>query len=142
MRPAGIAAVEAAKADGRWERAYAGPATIQVPEDFATALAAEPTAAANFEKMNKTQRYSVLWRVQTASPQSRPKRVENLVRMVAEGKNPGAAKKSTDRAINDTKTTSRAAVKPPSIRKRPGNKAPLSDGKDSRPRRTGLRPRS
>ena len=44
MRPAGLAAVEAAKADGRWERAYAGSATITVPHDLAAALAAEPAA--------------------------------------------------------------------------------------------------
>jgi uncharacterized protein YdeI (YjbR/CyaY-like superfamily) len=60
MRPAGIAAAEAAKADSRWECAYAGPATITVPNDLATALAAEPAAASFFEDMNKTDRYAVL----------------------------------------------------------------------------------
>src|SRR6195952_3498064 len=44
MRPAGLAAVEAAQADGRWERAYAGPATMTVPEDLAAALPAVPAA--------------------------------------------------------------------------------------------------
>ncbi|KAI4183659.1 MAG: hypothetical protein L6R41_005269 [Letrouitia leprolyta] len=139
MRPAGITAVEAAKADGRWERAYAGPATIEVPEDFATALAAEPTAAAKFEKMNKTQRYSVLWRVETASPQSREKRIADLVRIVAEGKDPRAATRSKGRVTMDTATASRAAAKRHSAQKRSGTKHPLSDGKDRHPRRAGLR---
>ncbi|KAL8992835.1 MAG: hypothetical protein Q9188_007486 [Gyalolechia gomerana] len=140
MRPAGIAAVEAAKADGRWERAYAGPATMQVPRDFATALAAEPTAAAVFEKMNKTERYSVLWRVQTASPQSREKRIENLVCMMAEGKRPNVAR-FTDRVTTETKTANVAAVKHCSAQKRLRNKHPLSDSKGRPPRRSGLRPR-
>lgn len=84
MRPAGLAAVEAAKSDGRWERAYAGPATISVPADFEAALSAVSTAAAFFETLNKTNRYSVLWRIQTASPTSRGKRIETLIQMLAE----------------------------------------------------------
>ena len=60
MRPAGLAAVEAARADGRWERAYAGSATITVPDDLAAALAAEPAA----------QRSSRRWTAPTATPSS------------------------------------------------------------------------
>ncbi|KAJ5872728.1 uncharacterized protein N7529_005081 [Penicillium soppii] len=85
LRPAGLAAVEAAKADGRWDRAYAGPATITVPDDFATALAMEPAAAAFFSTLKKSDRYSVLWRVQTASPKSRNNRIKTLVQTLAEG---------------------------------------------------------
>src|SRR6185312_8533285 len=48
MQPAGLAAVEAARADGRWERAYAGARTIEVPSDLRAALDAEPAAAACF----------------------------------------------------------------------------------------------
>jgi uncharacterized protein YdeI (YjbR/CyaY-like superfamily) len=87
MRPAGLAAVEAAQADGRWDRAYAGAATITVPDDLATALAAEPAAAAFFEGLDRTNRYSVLWRVHTAStPKTRAKRIEDCVRMLAQGR--------------------------------------------------------
>jgi uncharacterized protein YdeI (YjbR/CyaY-like superfamily) len=87
MRPAGLAAVEAAMADGRWERAYAGPATITVPDDLAEALAAEPAAQREFEALNGTNRYAVLWRVHTAgTPETRAKRVAALVTMLAEGK--------------------------------------------------------
>lgn len=95
LRPAGVAAVEAAKADGRWERAYAGPATITVPDDLTTALAANPAAAAFFENMNKTDRYPVLFGLQTASPQNRAKRIRALVQMLAKGKQPGAPAKPT-----------------------------------------------
>jgi uncharacterized protein YdeI (YjbR/CyaY-like superfamily) len=87
MRPAGLAAVEAAQADGRWDRAYAGPATITVPDDLAAALAVQPAAEAFFAGLDKTNRYSVLWRVHTANtPQARAKRIAACVAMLAEGR--------------------------------------------------------
>jgi uncharacterized protein YdeI (YjbR/CyaY-like superfamily) len=87
MRPPGLAAVEAARADGRWERAYAGSATITVPDDLADALAAEPAAQKEFEALDGANRYAVLWRVHTANtPATRAKRIANLVQMLAEGR--------------------------------------------------------
>jgi uncharacterized protein YdeI (YjbR/CyaY-like superfamily) len=87
MRPAGLAAVEAAKADGRWERAYAGSASITVPPDLTAALAAEPAAKAEFEALDAANRYAVLFRVHTAaSPATRGKRIAAHVTMLAEGK--------------------------------------------------------
>ena len=87
MRPGGIAAVEAAQADGRWARAYAGPATATVPDDLAAALAAEPTAQREFETLNGANRYAVLWRVHTATtPAGRAKRIADCVQMLAEGR--------------------------------------------------------
>ncbi|WP_336030731.1 YdeI/OmpD-associated family protein [Geodermatophilus sp. FMUSA9-8] len=87
MRPAGLAQVEAARADGRWERAYAGPATITVPDDLAAALAAEPAAQEAFAALDGANRYAVLWRVHTAaSPATRAKRIAALVAMLAEGR--------------------------------------------------------
>jgi uncharacterized protein YdeI (YjbR/CyaY-like superfamily) len=87
MRPAGLAAVEAAKADGRWERAYAGSATITVPDDLATALAAEPAAQKEFDALDGANRYAVLWRVHTAAtPATRTKRIAMCVQMLAEGR--------------------------------------------------------
>ncbi|TFV48974.1 YdeI/OmpD-associated family protein [Blastococcus sp. TF02A_35] len=85
MRPAGLAAVEAAKADGRWERAYAGPATITVPEDLAAALDAAPAARAAFDALGSADRYSVLWRVHTAgTPATRAKRIAAAVQDLAD----------------------------------------------------------
>jgi uncharacterized protein YdeI (YjbR/CyaY-like superfamily) len=89
MRPAGLVAVEAARADGRWERAYAGAATITVPDDLAAALAAEPAAQEAFAALDGTNRYAVLWRVHTAaSPATRANRIAALVRMLADGDRP------------------------------------------------------
>jgi uncharacterized protein YdeI (YjbR/CyaY-like superfamily) len=89
MRPAGLAAVEAARADGRWERAYAGSAAITVPDDLAAALAAEPAAQKEFDTLDGTNRYAVLWRVHTAAgAATRAKRVAALVQMLAEGRRP------------------------------------------------------
>jgi len=87
MRPAGLAAVEAARADGRWDRAYAGSATITVPDDLAAALAAEPAAEEFFAGLDSTNRYAVLWRVHTAAtPRTRANRIAACVQMLAEGR--------------------------------------------------------
>jgi uncharacterized protein YdeI (YjbR/CyaY-like superfamily) len=87
MRPSGMAAVEAARADGRWERAYAGSADITVPDDLAEALAAVPAAQKEFEVLDGANRYAVLWRVHTAaSDATRAKRIAALVEMLAEGR--------------------------------------------------------
>jgi uncharacterized protein YdeI (YjbR/CyaY-like superfamily) len=89
MRPAGRAAVEAAQADGRWERAYPGAADMTVPDDLVAALTAEPAAQRTFEELDGTNRYAVLWRVHTAAtPQTRARRIAALVRTLAEGRRP------------------------------------------------------
>ncbi|WDG16666.1 YdeI/OmpD-associated family protein [Microbacterium sp. Clip185] len=88
MRPRGQAEIDRAKADGRWDRAYAGSATIEVPDDLRVALAAEPAAAALFERLDATSRYAVLHRIATATPSARAGRIARLVAMLAEGKTP------------------------------------------------------
>jgi uncharacterized protein YdeI (YjbR/CyaY-like superfamily) len=86
MRPAGLAEVERAKADGRWDAAYAGPATIEVPADLVEALKAEPEAQAMFESLNSRNRYAVLYRIQDAKrPETRRRRIEKYVAMLARG---------------------------------------------------------
>ena len=86
MRPTGLAAVDAARADGRWDRAYAGSATITVPDDLAAALAAEPAAQKGFEALDGANRYAVLWRVHTAaSDATRAKRIASLVQLLRDG---------------------------------------------------------
>lgn len=87
MQPAGVAEVERARADGRWDAAYDSPRTAEVPADLRAALDAIPAAATFFDQLNKTNRYAVLWRVQTAKqPATRARRIEQLVAMLAEGK--------------------------------------------------------
>jgi uncharacterized protein YdeI (YjbR/CyaY-like superfamily) len=91
MRPAGLAAVEAAKADGRWDRAYAGPKNMTVPDDLARALAAEPAAQTAFEALDGTNRYAALFRVHTAAtPATRTRRIAALVDTLARGSAAGA----------------------------------------------------
>jgi uncharacterized protein YdeI (YjbR/CyaY-like superfamily) len=86
MYPAGLAAVDRAKADGTWENAYAGAASIQMPEDLAAALDATPRARENFERLDGANRYAVLYRVTTAKrPDTRARRIEQLVAMLARG---------------------------------------------------------
>ena len=87
MRPAGLAAVRAAQEDGRWDRAYAGPATITVPDDLAAALAAVPAAEAAFAALDRAGRYAVLFRVHTAAtPGTRAKRIAAAVQQLTEGR--------------------------------------------------------
>lgn len=93
MQPPGLAQVQAAKADGRWARAYDGARTATVPEDLQAALDAEPQAKAFFATINAANRYAVLWRVQTAvKPETRARRIAQLVAMLARGETLHAAK--------------------------------------------------
>ena len=85
-RNTGIAERLRAKADGRWDAAYAGQASIEVPPDLAEALAAEPKAQAMFETLNSQNRYAVLYRIGTAKrADTRARRIEQFVTMLARG---------------------------------------------------------
>ena len=86
MQPAGQAQIDAAKADGRWAKAYDGARTATVPEDLQAALDANPQARKFFATINASNRYAVTWRVQTAvKPETRAKRIAQLVDMLARG---------------------------------------------------------
>ena len=86
MHAAGLAEVERAKASGRWDAAYEGPAGIEVPPDLAAAFAAEPKAQAMFEILTSQNRYSVLYRIGAAKrADTRAKRIEHFVAMLARG---------------------------------------------------------
>ena len=86
MHVAGLAEVTRAKIDGRWEDAYAGQASVEVPTDLAAALAAEPTAKAMFDILTGQNRYAVLYRIDTAKrADTRARRIEQYVAMLAAG---------------------------------------------------------
>lgn len=86
MRPAGLAEVEAAKADGRWDAAYAPASTAQVPPDLQAAFDASPEAAAFFATLTGANRYAVLYRVSTAKKaETRAKRIAEFVAMLQRG---------------------------------------------------------
>ena len=89
MRPAGLAEVQRAKTDGRWERAYGGSASIEVPDDLHDALAASPRAQTMWDVLTRTNRYAVLYRVHEAKrPQTRARRIALYVEMLARGDTP------------------------------------------------------
>lgn len=86
MQPSGLAEVERAKADGRWEAAYAGPAGMQVPDDFAAAVAADPRAQAMFDILTSQNRYGMLHRLNTLKrAETRARRINEYAAMLARG---------------------------------------------------------
>ena len=86
MQPAGHAAIEAARQDGRWDAAYAPPSTATVPPDLQAALDANPDAAAFFATLTGTNRYAFLYRVADAKrPETRARRIEHFVEMLGRG---------------------------------------------------------
>jgi uncharacterized protein YdeI (YjbR/CyaY-like superfamily) len=85
MRPAGLREVQRAKEDGRWERAYAGPSTIEVPADLQRALDANDAAREFFATLDSRNRYAVLYSVQDAKrADTRARRIARFVAMLAE----------------------------------------------------------
>jgi uncharacterized protein YdeI (YjbR/CyaY-like superfamily) len=86
MQPPGLAEVERAKADGRWDAAYDGQRTATVPEDLQAALDADPAAAKAFAELDSTNRYAILYRVQDAKrAETRARRIEKFVAMLKAG---------------------------------------------------------
>lgn len=86
MQPAGLVEVERAKADGRWDAAYAGPAEIETPADLIAALAAEPRAQAMFDILTSQNRFALLHRIGGAKrADTRARRIEQFVAMLARG---------------------------------------------------------
>ena len=86
MQPAGLAAAEAAKADGRWSAAYAPQSRAEVPADLAEALDANPEAKAFFATLKGANRYAVLYRIHDAkTAKTRAARIEKFVAMLERG---------------------------------------------------------
>jgi uncharacterized protein YdeI (YjbR/CyaY-like superfamily) len=97
MHPAGVAEVERAQADGRWEAAYAGSASIEVPADLVAALTAQPRARAMFDILSSQNRYAVLYRIQSAKrSDTRARRIEQFVAMLARGETVYPQKRQLD----------------------------------------------
>jgi uncharacterized protein YdeI (YjbR/CyaY-like superfamily) len=87
MRPAGLAAVEAAKKDGRWRAAYDSQSNSKIPEDFLKELSRDKRAQAFFNSLNKANLYAIAYRLQTAKrPETREKRKKAILEMMAKGK--------------------------------------------------------
>jgi uncharacterized protein YdeI (YjbR/CyaY-like superfamily) len=146
MRPAGLAAVEAAKADGRWDRAYAGPATMVVPADFTEALAQEAAAEAYFEGLNKSEKFAVFMQLATISEKNRANKIDMLVQTLALGKTPGTKKEASSKGTkkvgekkgNVAARTKAGRATPQKVK---AEVTPQTSPK-SRPKREGLRQRT
>jgi len=86
MRPAGLREVKRAKADGRWDAAYAGQASATVPKDLQAALNAHAKAKAFFKALNSVNRYAIIYRVGAAKrPETRAARIEKFIAMLERG---------------------------------------------------------
>ncbi|MDP2033268.1 MAG: YdeI/OmpD-associated family protein [Polaromonas sp.] len=97
MQPAGLAEIERAKKDGRWDAAYAPASQAQIPPDLQAALETHPGAADFFATVSAQNRYAVLFRIQTAKkPETRARRIAQFAQMLARGETvyPQAASKS------------------------------------------------
>jgi uncharacterized protein YdeI (YjbR/CyaY-like superfamily) len=87
MRPAGGAAIAAAKADGRWDAAYQAQSQATVPPDFQAALDANPNAKELFETLTGVKRYRFLYRLTTIKrEETRKRRIEQYIEVLNQGK--------------------------------------------------------
>ena len=95
--PAGRAAADAAKADGRWAAAYAPPSEAVVPDDLLAAIAAVPAAQAMFDVLTKTNRYALIHRLGSVRrPETRARKIEEFVAMLARHESPHPQKARPD----------------------------------------------
>jgi uncharacterized protein YdeI (YjbR/CyaY-like superfamily) len=83
MKPAGMAEVQRAQADGRWDAAYDAQSTATVPPDLRRELRKRPAASAFFDTLDSRNRYAILYRIQDAKkPETRARRIEKFVAML------------------------------------------------------------
>lgn len=95
MRPAGFRQIELAKADGRWEAAYAPQSEAEVTPDLQAALDASPTATEAFDKLSRSNRYQILLNIQKAvKPETRARRIATYVERLANGEPPHGPRRS------------------------------------------------
>ncbi|XLZ68796.1 YdeI/OmpD-associated family protein [Massilia sp. SR12] len=86
LQPAGLAEVERARQDGRWDAAYESASVAEVPPDLQAALAANAEARANFAKLSAQNRYAILFRTHQAKrAETRARRIAEFVAMLARG---------------------------------------------------------
>lgn len=84
MKPSGMAQVNAAKADGRWDAAYEPQSTAEVPQDFLQALAKDERAAEFYETLNRSERYAIFWRLHHSKrAEARAAKIEEFVARLA-----------------------------------------------------------
>ncbi|KAI0175476.1 bacteriocin-protection, YdeI or OmpD-associated-domain-containing protein [Hypoxylon sp. FL1284] len=120
MTDAGSRAVEAAKADGRWEAAYSGQASAELPPDFLAAVAAVPAAQATYDALTRQNRFAIYYRLISLKTQAgRDKRIAAFVDMLSRGETPYPQKqqKQRERASRTTASNATAATKERGVQK-------------------------
>lgn len=86
MKPPGLFEIERAKADGRWAKAYAPPSETVAPNDFLEEINKNINAKAFWEKLNKTNKYAMIWQIDGAKKEeTRTKRIKKFVEMLERG---------------------------------------------------------
>ena len=89
MQPAGLAEVERAKVDGRWQRAYGGSASLEVPDDLRDALAESQHAQRMWDVLTRTNKFAIVYRVQDAKrAETRARRIQQYVEMLSRSETP------------------------------------------------------
>ena len=89
MQAAGLAQVEAARADGRWATAYAGSATMEIPEDFLAALQRDPAAHAFYATLKRQQLFTIYYRLNSAKrAETREKRMAEMLAKLGRSESP------------------------------------------------------
>ena len=143
MRPPGQAEIDRAKADGRWDAAYAGSKSIVVPDDLAAALAARPKAKAFFATLSSQNRYAILFRTGNVKrAETRGKKIAGYITMLERGETiypqgKKAAKPAPAKAAKKPPAAKTAkAAKKPAPAKAAKNPAPAKAAKKARPTRT------
>ena len=87
MKPRGLQEVASARKDGRWDAAYDSPRDAKVPDDFLALLHKNKKAETFFKTLNKSNLYSVIWRLQTAKrPETRARRMVKIIEQLTHGK--------------------------------------------------------
>ncbi|EFM08563.1 conserved hypothetical protein [Paenibacillus curdlanolyticus YK9] len=86
MQPAGFAAIEVAKRNGQWDKAYESQSTVSMPDDFAAELAQHEAAKQFYEQLNRQNQFAILFRIhQAKKPETRAKRIEQFIAMLERG---------------------------------------------------------
>jgi uncharacterized protein YdeI (YjbR/CyaY-like superfamily) len=86
MKDSGMKEVELAKQDGRWQKAYNSPSTMEVPADFIDEVSKHKKAKKFFDSLNKANTYAIGWQLQTAKkPETREKRFKKLLELMMNG---------------------------------------------------------
>ena len=136
MREPGLEQVRAAKADGRWERAYPPPSEMVIPDDFLAALEKSPKAKRFYDTLKKSGRYPIAYGLTTAKrPETRQRRFEKFLAMLAREEEPGFGFKKRPKKVVAKKAAKKTAAKKTAAKKTAAKKTAKKTSKRSAKKR-------